>query len=199
MPEHACPAFRYDPLHGDYYLTGKKKAAVFLRHFILKLIFLPRQARDKHRESTQNKDAFPAGGGETQGGPYRSKDLQTWTKSPFAPLTQVRNTFFCRQPSSFLLKNDDVLPRQARDKHNEALLTKTKTALAQNSVALAKAQMQTLADRDAKIGPYYTERWGQLPPTGERTKTPRFAMQVSHLRRRHKRSSPFAKTGSGQT
>ena len=89
--------------------------------------------------------------------------------------------FFCRQPSSFLLKNDDVLPRQARDKHNEALLTKTKMALAQNSVALAKAQMQTLADRDAKIGPYYTERWGQLPPTGERTKTPRFAMQVSHL------------------
>ena len=58
MPEHACPAFRYDPLHGDYYLTGKKMAAVFLRHFILKLIFLPRQARDKHRESTQNKDAF---------------------------------------------------------------------------------------------------------------------------------------------
>jgi hypothetical protein len=94
MPEHACPAFRYDPLHGDYYLTGKKKAAVFLRHFILKLIFLPRQARDKHRESTQNKDAFSAGGGETQGGPYRSKDLQKWTKSPFAPLTQVRNTAF---------------------------------------------------------------------------------------------------------
>ena len=22
MPEHACPAFRYDPMHGDYYLTG---------------------------------------------------------------------------------------------------------------------------------------------------------------------------------
>ena len=67
----------------------------FLRcHFILKLIFLPRQARNKHRETTQNKDAFPAGGGETQGGPYRSKDLRKWTKSPFAPLTQVRNTAF---------------------------------------------------------------------------------------------------------
>eukprot|EP01043_Picozoa_sp_COSAG02_P011603 COSAG02_NODE_430_length_22462_cov_52.755042_9_plen_666_part_00 len=49
MPEHACPAFRYDPMHGDYYLTG---------------------------------------GGETQEGPYRSKDLRSWTKSPLSPLTQ---------------------------------------------------------------------------------------------------------------
>ena len=31
----------------------------FLRHFILKCIILPRQARDKHRESTQKRVAFP--------------------------------------------------------------------------------------------------------------------------------------------
>ena len=82
MPEHACPAFRYDPTHGDYYLTG---------------------------------------GGETQEGPYRSKDLISWMKSPFSPLTQ-------------------------------------------NSVALAKAHMRSLADRDEKIGPFYKERWAELPP-----------------------------------
>ena len=34
------------------------RKCVFLRHFILQTIILPRQARDKHRESTQNKDAF---------------------------------------------------------------------------------------------------------------------------------------------
>jgi hypothetical protein len=28
------------------------------RHLILKTIILPRQARDKHRESTQKRDAF---------------------------------------------------------------------------------------------------------------------------------------------
>ena len=32
-----------------------------MRLFILKMIILPRQARDKHRESTQNSDAFSLG------------------------------------------------------------------------------------------------------------------------------------------
>jgi hypothetical protein len=33
----------------------------FLRHVYIKTIILPRQARDKHRESTQKKEAFFAG------------------------------------------------------------------------------------------------------------------------------------------
>ena len=34
--------------------------------------------------------------------------------------------------------------------------------LTQNSVALARAHMQSLADRDAKIGPFYRQRWAEL-------------------------------------
>jgi hypothetical protein len=36
----------------------------FLRHFILKMIILPRQARDKHRESTQKRDVMNAADAE---------------------------------------------------------------------------------------------------------------------------------------
>ena len=32
--------------------------AVLLSHIYIETIFLPRQARDKHRESTQNEDVF---------------------------------------------------------------------------------------------------------------------------------------------
>jgi hypothetical protein len=39
---------------------GKKTA--FLSHFYIKCIILPRQARDKHRETTQKKCHFPSGG-----------------------------------------------------------------------------------------------------------------------------------------
>jgi hypothetical protein len=35
-----------------------RKRRPTLRHFILKMIILPRQARDKHRESTQKEDVF---------------------------------------------------------------------------------------------------------------------------------------------
>jgi hypothetical protein len=34
----------------------------FLSHFYIKCIILPRQARDKHRETTQKKCHFPSGG-----------------------------------------------------------------------------------------------------------------------------------------
>ena len=37
-------------------LANQVRKRVFLRHFMLKMIILPRQARDKHRESTQKKD-----------------------------------------------------------------------------------------------------------------------------------------------
>ena len=45
---------------GTVLLTGAGGAgnASLLRHFRLKMIILPGQARDKHRESTQKRDAF---------------------------------------------------------------------------------------------------------------------------------------------
>ena len=39
--------------------TGEKSG--FLRHLYIKCIILPRQARDKHRESTQKRERFLAG------------------------------------------------------------------------------------------------------------------------------------------
>jgi len=36
----------------------RKRAGLFLRHLYIKCIILPRQARDKHRESTQKKMTF---------------------------------------------------------------------------------------------------------------------------------------------
>jgi|EP01046_Picozoa_sp_COSAG06_P068296 hypothetical protein len=39
-------------------ISGKETAYLLRCHFILKRISLPRQARDKHRESTQRRDAF---------------------------------------------------------------------------------------------------------------------------------------------
>jgi hypothetical protein len=38
--------------------SGGAKNAYLLRHFILKMISLPRQARDRHRESTQKETRF---------------------------------------------------------------------------------------------------------------------------------------------
>ena len=38
--------------------SGGAHNAYLLRHFILKMIFLPRQARDRHRESTQKEMRF---------------------------------------------------------------------------------------------------------------------------------------------
>jgi hypothetical protein len=45
-------------------VVGESKARKrqhFLRHLYIKCIILPRQARDKHRESTQKKCRFPSG------------------------------------------------------------------------------------------------------------------------------------------
>ena len=49
---------------GRCYRQVRKR--VFLRHFILSMIILPRQARDKHRENSK-KDAFSAEGLEKLG------------------------------------------------------------------------------------------------------------------------------------
>ena len=40
-----------------------RKTHIFLHHLIVKTIILPRQARDKHRDSTQNRDGFVYRGG----------------------------------------------------------------------------------------------------------------------------------------
>jgi hypothetical protein len=39
-------------------IDAGKKTGGFFRHLYIKVIFLPRQARDKHRESTQKKMPF---------------------------------------------------------------------------------------------------------------------------------------------
>jgi len=58
FPLRRGEASRVDPM-------GAKNASL-LRHFILKCIILPRQARDKHRENTQKKGCVFAGGLEAQ-------------------------------------------------------------------------------------------------------------------------------------
>jgi hypothetical protein len=49
---HVCSALNIDE---------KVRKRVSLRHFILKMILLPRQARDEHSESTQNETCFLTG------------------------------------------------------------------------------------------------------------------------------------------
>jgi hypothetical protein len=46
------------------------KNAYLLRHFILQTIVLPRQARDKHRESTQKREMCVLTGGKANGDPH---------------------------------------------------------------------------------------------------------------------------------
>eukprot|EP01046_Picozoa_sp_COSAG06_P057977 COSAG06_NODE_11484_length_1501_cov_3.267094_1_plen_172_part_00 len=78
--------------------SGKETS--FLRRFILKMVSLPRQARDKHRESTQKEsDAFSY-----------SPDMHGEKKGSFCPL---------------LYKNAIILPRQARDNHRETTQKET--------------------------------------------------------------------------
>jgi hypothetical protein len=52
----------FDLISVDVYAGEKRKRpGVFLRHLYIKVILLPRQARDKHRESTQTRGRFLAG------------------------------------------------------------------------------------------------------------------------------------------
>jgi hypothetical protein len=44
-----------DTIHAFHQTVRKRR---FLRHFILKMIILPRQARDKHREKSKTRVAF---------------------------------------------------------------------------------------------------------------------------------------------
>ena len=47
-------------------LAGLVRKMVFFSHIYIKMLILPRQARDKHRENSKN-DAFFAGRGVTPG------------------------------------------------------------------------------------------------------------------------------------
>jgi hypothetical protein len=69
----------------------------FLRHFILKPIFLPRQARDKHRKVKVEEKHVSAEGGNS---------------SYYKPKARPDDTLFC---GAVLKIKGDLLPRQAQD------------------------------------------------------------------------------------
>ena len=85
--------------------------------------FLPRQARDKHRESTQTRDAFCAG--------------QFCDRLPPRGVVAQKpgESVFCEVCGVLSDKTRDRLPRQARDKHVTKLETKEPFRLCLNILA----------------------------------------------------------------
>ena len=67
LPEIVELAKKYDALtmvddaHGEGVL-GQVRKRHFLRHLYIKVIFLPRQARDKHRENSKKETRVRIGG-----------------------------------------------------------------------------------------------------------------------------------------
>jgi hypothetical protein len=105
----------------------------FLRcHSILKLIFLPRQARDKHRENTPKSGACFLPDRASQAGRATTARRISATSTATGRNTTQRDTR-CRiiHTSTFTVRNTNayllryfmrkmiILPRQARDKHRE--------------------------------------------------------------------------------
>jgi hypothetical protein len=82
--------------------TGVRQTP-FVRHFIVKMVIFPRQARDKHRESSQKSAVF----------------LQS-SQASLMPTPVRKQTSFSRH---FMLKPEH-LPRQARDKQQGKLVGK---------------------------------------------------------------------------
>jgi hypothetical protein len=76
------------------------------------MIILPRQARDRHRESTQKQTVFSGDRGEEQEGWTGNRGNGAFNGRR---ADQVRTRVFLRR---FVL-NVILLPRQARDKHRE--------------------------------------------------------------------------------
>ena len=74
---------------------GRKDAQVrkrvFLRHLYINAMILPRQARDKHRESTQKETRFPTG--VSLGGKSLAKDVAFSLGSPWAEVPAKQETF----------------------------------------------------------------------------------------------------------
>jgi hypothetical protein len=64
----------------DFESVVAVKKRHFLRHLYIKVIILPRQARDKHRESTQKKSGVSSG---ARGVPYR--DVRAVSRDAFLP------------------------------------------------------------------------------------------------------------------
>jgi hypothetical protein len=56
------PSRSVDVWTGSEYNGTVSEATVFLSHLYVKTIFLPRQARDKHRENSKNEYRFLSGG-----------------------------------------------------------------------------------------------------------------------------------------
>ena len=69
------PEPQREPVDVAAFNAGKKKRT-FWRHFILQIIVLPRQARDKHREITQKRGAF-----STQRCGVTMQSTTTWRRS----------------------------------------------------------------------------------------------------------------------
>jgi len=93
----------------------------FLRHLYLQCIILPRQARDKHRESTHSKKSgcvfrryIPLFNASSRA--LKDVDKSLKVGGPSSAQTQVRKRLFLRH---FYIKCI-IVPRQARDKHRES-------------------------------------------------------------------------------
>jgi 7-keto-8-aminopelargonate synthetase-like enzyme len=119
------------------------KNAYLLHHFLLKkMIVLPRQARDKHRESAQKGDTpwlsqgcspddvdvmmgtFTKSFGSVGGYVASSQGLVDHMKAVSASSTQAAAMSPVRTHAHFvyifhLIKKRSLLPRQARDKHRK--------------------------------------------------------------------------------
>jgi hypothetical protein len=89
------------------------------RRFILKMVILPRQARDTHRENSKTQRRFPTAG-DAHPRP-RSGSGQTASRPHSASHTQPHLSEVSKRHllSHFYIKMI-ILPRQARDKHRES-------------------------------------------------------------------------------
>jgi hypothetical protein len=86
----------------------------FLRHLYIKTIILPRQARDKHRETTQKRTFF-------SGECILSSPLILSFDPTNATGKKEKRLLFL----SHLYIKCIILPRQARDKHRESTQKRT--------------------------------------------------------------------------
>ena len=132
-------AVRWDKCWARHALCMRKR--VFLRRFILTTIILPRQARDKHRESTQKTPPFSqvtsfywaitaistVGFGDISGQTDKERIFSVIIEI-FGTSAQKRCLFLelrCQFCSGDTQEPSIDLPRQARDKRTQGKLTET--------------------------------------------------------------------------
>ena len=100
------------------------RITAFLSHVYIKTIILPRQVRDKHRETTPKNPVFRTcrlrrralGAAGRRRGPSRSSVTRLGGRR-----CSVRKTNYVSFAMPFYTKDAIILPRQARDKHRESL------------------------------------------------------------------------------